>query len=1101
MLLGQAEVELISTVTFDTYLPSGWSQNPPHTASHDWHQGSFPGTGSNCAIVEYELNNDDSLFTPAFDASPGFDSVVVEVFENYELFGFGGSGSSYLLVSPDGGSSWGTAHTYGRTRINSVISRYRIEFWAGSSSNAKVCFWYDNNNDVWWALDDVTIYGYLPESEPAPPSISHLGPREMYPLGTTSVPVLAYLNDFTGVDVPSVELCYRVDGAPYDCYPMTYEGSRPDGNGNYTFDIPDLVGWNELDYYIRANDTYFPANVGSSEVFSTLIEGQYYIYENNSGFPLAPDTHWVSGITENLVVLEDDDARILKTGLPFPVVFFGREYDSLWVCSNGWIKFGSDPLGNWFWTEFIPTVDGLMNNFLAWCWDDLTGENVVGPIPTHRDGPFLPRATYYEDPSGNFILFSFEDWHQLGDYDTAFNCQIQIWNPAVIPQPGGNSVIDVRFDKLPRDVDPIEMGVENMTGEYGKAYHHTGGTYGDPSYSLNPKRTIRYSTQPPPSGLIYGNVDLIGTSDNSGAQVGCIGFPFFGTSSSTGYYRVETVPPGVYDVYCYHPDYHPDTVYGVTVPVGDSVGLNFSLLPRTAGFIEGRADLADTGPIGDPGVLITELRTGLTATTDVTGYFFLDGVTIGDVQILASLAGYVSDFTPVFSLATGETLNIDAEFRLLVLDPLVPVWFEDFEDDGGGATASGMWEWGSPSMVGPPGSHGGANCWATNIDGYYTTAYMTPPAGIYTLNIPVPSVSGQELSFWQWIETEVFMDDMEDGGNLWISDDGGSSWIEIDDPTPAYTDVIDAAWGNPLGGEEGWGKGPTGWEQVVIDISEYGPITNILMRFGSDDYSSNDAGWYLDDFAITDAGSFKGAVEGFVYDCETIEVLQNARVSILGRVTYTDAAGYFFIDDVPYGEQIISAVKYGYFTKEEDVSIFIDDTVFLIMPICPILADDITGQLAYAHDDTVYFEICNPSDDTIWFDFPPLPMMLDGGARRGISIEVGPNPSDPNAVSRAPGLSPDRSRPRGPGDTWNIYSAGECDVAWGLSVHSNNFWVGDISTYKYNHIYNRPVGDYSGNYHDVTGVGGAGWFADMCWDPIRGVVWHVAVGGDNGIYA
>ncbi len=1099
VLFGQTVVELIPTQPFDTYLPAGWSQNPPHLANSDWHQGSFPGTGSNCAIVQYELNNDDSLFTPNFDASPGFDSIVVEVFENYDLFGGGGSGSAFILVSSDGGTSWGTARTYGRTRINSVTNRYRIEFWAGSSSNAKVCFWYDNNNDVWWAIDDVAVYGYLPEPEPAPPSISHLGPRVLYPLGTTSVPVVAYLNDYTGVNVSSVELCYRVDGMPFDCYPMTYEASRPDGNGNYTFDIPDLVGWNELDYYIRATDSYFPANAGSTEVFSTLIEGQYYIYENYTGFPMSPDTHWVSGVTENLSDLEDDDARILKTGLPFPVVFFGREYDSLWVCSNGWIKFGEDPLGNWFWTEYIPTVSGWMDNFLAWCWDDLTGFSEG--TPSHREGPYFPTATYYEDPAGNFILFSFEDWHQLGAFDTAFNCQIQIWNPASLPQPGGNSAIDVRFNILPSNFDPIEMGVENKTGEYGKAYHHTGGIFGDPSYSLHPQRTIRYSTEPPPSGLIYGNVNLEGTSDNSGAQVGCVGFPFSGTSSATGYYRVETVPPGMYDVYCYHPDYHPDTVFGVTLPVGDSISINFSLEPRFAGYIEGWADLSDTGPVGDPGILITELRTGLTATTDAIGYFFMDGVSIGDVQIFASRGGYTSDYTPVFSLSAGETLNVDTEYRLLVLDPAVPEWFEDFEDDGGGAVSSGMWEWGSPFMVGPPGSHGGDNCWATNIDGYYTTAYMTPPAGIYTLNIPVPSVSGTELSFWQWIETETYIDDMEDGGNFWISDDGGSSWSEIDDPIPPYTDIIDDSWGNPMGGEDGWGQGPTGWEQVILDISEFGPITNILMRFGADDYSSADAGWYLDDFAITDGGTYKGAVMGYVYDCMTISVLENARVSVDGKETTTDASGHFFIDDVSYGSQIVSAVKYGYFTGSEDVSVFIGDTVFVIIPICPILADDITGQLAYGEDDTVYFEICNPSDDTVWFDFPPLPMMLEGGARSRIDIEVGPNPSNPNAFSRAVGVSPDRLRPRAPGDTWNIYNSDECDVAWGVSVHSDNFWVGDVSTFQYNHIYNRPAGNYSGNYYDVTGVGGAGWMADMCWDPLRGVVWQVAVGGDNGIYA
>ncbi len=1092
-VLAQTEVVLIASQPFNTYLPSGWSQNPPFSSNSDWHQGTFPGTGSNCAMVRYETNNDDSLFTPNFDASAGFDSVVVQVLEDYELFGGGGSGSAYILVSSNGGTSWSKGWTYGRTGIDAAVNRYRIEFWAGSSANAKVCFWYDNNYDVWWALDNVAIFGYLPQPEPAPPCISHLGPKVLYPYGTTSVPVLAYVNDFSGVNPNSVEICYRVNGEPYECHRMTYETGLPNGCGNYTYVIPDLVGWDELDYYMQARDLHAPPNTATSPVYSTIVEGPYYIYQNNSGLPMSPDTHWVTGFTHDLDALEADDARLLKTGLPFPVVFFGREFDSIWVCSNGWMKFGSDPGGDWFWTEFIPTINGLMNNFLAWAWDDLIGS---------PEGSYTPRATYYEHPAGDYIIFSFESWHQLGIYDTAFNVQVQIWNPVVIHQPGGNSAIDVRFNKLPRNINNLEMGVENLTGEIGKAFHHTGGIFGDPSYSFHRQRTIRYSTQPPPSGLVYGNVNLEGSSDNSGAEIGCVGLPYSTLSSHTGNYRLETIPLGTYDIYCYHPSYFPDTIFGVVVSVGDSVELNFSLEPRTVGFIEGLADLTDTGPVGDPGIQIVELRTGLTAVTNASGYFFIDGVRIGDVQVIASRPGYVPDYTPVIALADGETLDTESEYRILALEPITPVWSEGFEATGGGAVSSGLWEWGAPIVVGPPSAHGGVRCWATRLNDYYTIGYGTPPAGIYTLNIPVPSINGTELSFWQWIETEEFGGEMEDGGNFWISSDGGAGWTPIADPQPAYNGIIDDAWGNPMGGESAWGRGPSGWQQVKIDITDFGPVTNILMRFGIDDYASYDAGWYLDDFAISRVGPFKGAVEGYVYDCRTYGVLANARVTVAGRETMTNSAGYFFIDNVPYGNQELIAIKYGYFANNTNISVFIDDTVMVSLPICPIMTTEISGHLAYGEDDTVYFEICNTSDDTVWFSFPPLPMDLSGDARSsGIVLDVGPNPSDPLAYDRSSGSSSDLSRPRSPGETWQIYPATECAVAWGVSVLANKFWVGDAVAPLRDYIYHRPTGYFTGTSFNVSGIGGASWMADMCWDPIRGVVWQLAVGGSGNLYA
>ncbi len=1100
-LTAQTEVELVATETFDTYLPIGWAQSPPFADNNDWHQGIFPGGGTNCAWVNYETDNDDSLFTPSFDASAGFDSIIVEMLEDYELFGATGSGSSYILVSGDGGATWETAETYGRNQIVTTVNRYHIEAYAHSGPGSKVCFWYDNNDDEHWAIDNMTIYGYTPIPEPAPPAFSHRVPPKLYPYGTTELPILLYTNDFTGVYQPSVEICFRLNTYPFECHGMTYDGGLPDGTGNYTYTIPDLYDWRELDYYFRARDTYSPASVGSSMVYSTLIEGPYFIYEDNTGYPMSPDTHWVPGSTLDLDVLEADDVFTFVTSLPFPITFFGRDFDTLWLSSNGWLQLsGEGPGGTWFWSEYIPTVGGLMNNIIAWCWDDLTGLDF---------GSWDPQAYYYEDPAGDYIIVSFVDWGQLGYTSSAFSCQIQIWSPDAIPQPGGNCAIDVRFNGLPATLYQPEMGVENNSGEVGIAYMHVGGFYGDPEYTgfTFPQRTIRYTSQPPPGGVIWGNVDLADRTDDSGAKVGIVGMPFFDFTSITGNYIISHIPAGTYDIYCYHPSFHPETTYDVIVVEEDTVELNFTLETRTVGYAKGFADLTDGPPIGDAGITITEVSSGISTITEAGGYFFLDGIPTGSCQIIATYPGYILDYTPVFELAMDDTIDMDVIHGMLELDLLIPLWEEDFEgDDGGGVTSGGpLWEWGTPMFVGPPGAHSGTLCWGTDLDDYYFGG--TVRSAIDILDVPVPGiVPGPTgvFNLWHWYETEEYMGDMEDGGNIWISTDGGTSWEFIADPDPDYTAVIDPLYGNPMGGEAGYGLGPVGWEKVSFDISGYPVITNIRFRFGTDDYPSSDAGWYIDDLSIIEELTFTGVVEGYVYDCNTYETIDNATVCLYDRTVLTDAAGYYIIDDVPYGNGSIWAVKSGYFPGFEDIDVFVNDTVLVLIAICSIDLDSITGHLAYGEDDSIYFEICNPTNDTIFFQIPPLPFDLSDFLVRDevIEFDVGPNPDDPNAKSREPVTTPDRARPRDMGDVWITYdvSAGPA-MAWGLGLLPDNFWVSDPTVYQYDHIFSRPSGDYTGLFFDVTGIGGSDWMADMCWDGIRGVVWQLAVGGTNGLYA
>jgi len=1075
-----AQTVLMPTQDFATWMPAGWSQNPPYAGSTDWQQNTFPGAaGTQSAYCSFAFPNDDTLFTTIFDCSATpYDSVIVDFDEDYMIYSLG-SGNSYIYVSSDGGTTWGTAFTYGRTSYLDSHRRVNIEAYTGSSANCIVAFHYAAYNDYHWAIDNVTIYAYEPPPEPAAPGFAFTC-IDFLPSGTTDHTFGVTINDGTGVDPASAQFCYTLNSDPEVCVPLTYLTGAGDGMGDYEYTLYGLEDWDVVDYYFIATDTYVPASAGTSSTCMTVIEGTYYVYEDGTGYAMSPDPTWIdpAGGFE-LVDLEWDDDIAGYFGFPFNPVYWGVAQAELWFSTNGWIQMAAGSPGSSYPSSSLIPSAGVPNSIIAWSWNDLSG--------------YYSTAWYNADPSGDWILFTFLDWEDYWSGGTVFSCQVQIWSPTAIPTPGGNSVIDVRFNTIPTPTI-VEIGIENYDGSKGVPYVHDGGIYDDPGLLglTSPTRTIRYCTVPPPSGDYYGMVDLVGRVDESGAEVGVCGFPgvYFDSTDAAGYYRITGVPPGTYDVYCVHAVFYPETAWGRIIIDGDSTEVNFSLDPYPLAYIEGWADLTDTpAPVGDAGITITELSSGLSTTTDAAGYFFLDGVIAGDVQVIATYPLYFSAYTPVFAIAAGESLDVDT----LYLDP-GDWWIEDFEtDDGGGVPTSTVWEWGIPSSVGPATAHSGSYCWGTVIDGNY------PALILDNLEIPIPIGPIDTITYWQYYDLESGFD----GGNLEVSTDGGGSWIHIDDPVPAYNDILSSSYSNPIGGEWAY-TGSADWHQVTIDLTATPGVNEVRFRFGSDS-SVGYPGWYIDDLMAGNPPVYTGAVEGYIYNCNTYATITGADVYAGALSGVSDASGYFFIDNVPYGTVDIAAVLAGYFPGYIfDITVFIDDTAMVLICMEPLGVDDIEGHLAYGEDDSVYFEICNPTDDTIWIAWAPLPYDLEDYLIRdgGTDGDDIPGPTALDAFSRRPegwGKTPSPST-RAMGDLWRIYDVSEGgDMAWGLGIGPSQFWIADPLVYQYNHVFTRPLGTYVG-YYDVIGLAGSAWMADLCYDSNRDYFWQVPIWATTPIH-
>ena len=98
-------------------------------------------------------------------------------------------------------------------------------------------------------------------------------------------------------------------------------------------------------------------------------------------------------------------------------------------------------------------------------------------------------------------------------------------------------------------------------------------------------------------------------------------------------------------------------------------------------------------------------------------------------------------------------------------------YMEDFEISGGGwtvtAAADTTWQWGTPTLVGPPAAHSGSKLWGTNISGKYgnSACYQLELAP----GMPVTS-TGAGIAFWAWYKSEGTATSTADGANFRVFD-------------------------------------------------------------------------------------------------------------------------------------------------------------------------------------------------------------------------------------------------------------------------------------------------------------------------------------------
>ncbi len=257
-------------------------------------------------------------------------------------------------------------------------------------------------------------------------------------------------------------------------------------------------------------------------------------------------------------------------------------------------------------------------------------------------------------------------------------------------------------------------------------------------------------------------------------------------------------------------------------------------------------------------------------------------------------------------------------------------YFDNFElVTGDFELETGGWEQGTvtpPSPAAPP--HTGSKCWATNLDGNYDNncdwTFLAP-------HIDATGVRSPIIDFWHFYRSESG----HDGGVVEVSEDEGSSW-NIVDPEGGYPTAMTTG---PLVGVNAFSGSSDGWEYASYDMSAYGE-SEFMVRFRfMSDASTNDLGWYIDDFGYHQKyGVLQGTVDLLYFVPDSGALVE---IVDLGLSTRTDATGFFRFDTVAVGAHTLRLSRFHFVTRDAiPFTIERFDTTVLHLTLAPELYNE-----------------------------------------------------------------------------------------------------------------------------------------------------------------
>lgn len=249
-------------------------------------------------------------------------------------------------------------------------------------------------------------------------------------------------------------------------------------NGSIAKFLMTLEARDENDGF--ADHIYFEEVIGEADMNDPFGPDEYgYIMfdSEDEDWSKAPAYNWIEinpnknegSIMGNLLDLDDFDVDFDSTiavELPFTFQFYGSNFDTIAVNSNGWIAFGADKTQFLdFRNQQIPGIQGP-DAMVAILWQDL-----INYLESEQAGVY----TYYDEVASIFIV----EWSAIRVYQDlgeSIEVQIILYDADVYPTSSGDGEIKLQYKTATHaggdhtDNQFSTVGIKNLDGTDGLEY-------------------------------------------------------------------------------------------------------------------------------------------------------------------------------------------------------------------------------------------------------------------------------------------------------------------------------------------------------------------------------------------------------------------------------------------------------------------------------------------------------------------------------------------------------------------------------------------------------------------------------------------------------
>lgn len=618
-----------------------------------------------------------------------------------------------------------------------------------------------------------------------------------------------------------------------------------------------------LEFSSGARDTAdFTLSVGQKAVTDPTGPDRYgyYAFDNSdTQYPEAPVYSWVEidpryggqGVSAGLNDNTDEFGDSETHPLPFSFRFYGQNFSSVTIASDGWIAMGRTYLSNYNnWT--IPGA-GAPPYMIAPKWDGLyqVGEDRV--------------YQWFDDTEHRYVV----QWSRMRNDATGAteNFEVVLYDPAYYPTATGDGLILFQYQAFSSGDfthNYWTTGIENGDQTDGVLYAFFN-TYTGGSATIGSGRAILFVPMPlTPWGTLSGTV----TNASAGgigipqATVTIVGRSILSTQENGQF--VGNIPVGTHTVIASHPSFAPDTVSNVSIVQDQETVLDFSLVDIRGPLFTNTTDHGGTCDTDGPYEIFST----------VTEYS-----TIEELTLTYCIAGAPSVTVPL-ELQSGNLYRAEipgAGYGSLIryylrgrdnagnlsLDPpgapnetysfwVIPPILEDDIEAGAGnwshyrVQSSYIDQWHRSSRRNH--TSGGSWSWKVGDTGSGNYGQMVD-AALQTEAIELDG-NPASLTFWHWMraeDTPQYIGQAYDGGMIEISLNGGA-WTQVT-PVSGYTHTIRQGLNGPFAAGTPVFSGSFGWIQTEVDLSNYTGSVRLRFRFGSDNAVQME-GWYIDDVVV-----------------------------------------------------------------------------------------------------------------------------------------------------------------------------------------------------------------------------------------------------------